>query len=755
MASKWEPGSEGMFHITSSGLYDASMVLGIGVSGQVDGTRLWDLAKRSPVWLTMPQADEELAFGNPKYIKEYFQKTTPYSMLCRDDLGHRKYLIHYNSIRNSGVQGINLPPVHLIRGGEGYPADAFIRDASPERVSGNALWDLLKESPEWASSTDLAHRLHLDRDYVRGILLDQFPGLVLEREVIERTGPGENDHKYLFPSQSYYEVMQYLLTRLSPHPGTMTLIPNRCYQASILRESGLDGIVYGDQLWDALLASSAWLPVNEAVDKIGLSETHTRAKVLRLYSDLVAVNGGSCGHLYHRSVIAHLRRDQRQSETGLFVIARKLGISDSYAYSLASRFNLGSSTGENKHRLSPLERRRLREMVRFEKKAMAGLKERIDPSKSYTTNSLERTGLPLSIINQARKAGRFEDSSHILGIEMIAYLDEQYPEGMIFQGFMPFIEGNPDLYSRADISYALRLPRGETEKRIETLVAEDPTSCFRLRKSPEGRQRVFFTQEGYEALAEWDVHQARLPIQVMYGLSLPITPWEPGMPLSVAFEYLSQLRNSQEAIETPRLAQTRETLSHILQYMDRHGYALLEVDRTYSVENVRRLVEDGSLYNSQEHLEDLLAALANDPMGAVHQFSAVLNLSQSLISPIQKFFTNHIMECGDPVGSTITQMMVLGILKRMRDLGARAMSVFRPFEDVEDGHLMKPYLATFFSPMIPQRSTVDQGVLSHYLGICHEPMTIKQMARELEIPERRAYTMLNSAFLRTGVDIRK
>ena len=388
------------------------------------------------------------------------------------------------------------------------------------------------------------------------------------------------------------------------------------------------GKINGKQVYEFLIKDPEWVTTFQMSQKLGF--TCANLKNLRPnFSDRIIqfVEGKRFKYLLHKSII----KDYKKKAVGISPVdsinqnAKRLGISYTKMRSIISNIGLNLAISEKGCKImSEKDIDLIRLILDRENRIVNNIFESLDPGRFYSFAELDIMRIPINPLNLAvggeipcykEKHIRFLQGKDIINF----YKNHDNSRLRPSQSLSLISYLNPHLYTISDLMPILYQARHKLRDNLNTLLEENPNACFRIRKSKE-RSRIIANDRVIPFLRNWDIKSELQLLDVLQRDRHPPKKKE----VEKAIKDLDALINEEgkikrkdtlaafrcrdiireyitEDISIGRADITNRDLSLIYDYMQKRGYNCLELDRDYTLNQVKEMIQDPVLLKKAEN----------------------------------------------------------------------------------------------------------------------------------------------------------
>ncbi|MBW2974945.1 sigma-70 family RNA polymerase sigma factor [Candidatus Woesearchaeota archaeon] len=412
------------------------------------------------------------------------------------------------------------------------------------------------------------------------------------------------------------------------------------------------GTKEGKEIVELLKGSGEWLTTSEMSKELEMCIYNVSKLVPLEFPDRVIkypyhTSKTGFAYLYHCSIKDLYEKKGKSCEKGsIFEVATRLGVSDTKIRGIVKNMGLGCSKGKGsiikKIILSEDEINTLKEIIDKRSRDFEDSLENIEPGEGYSCGELNKRGIPSSHFLKGAREGQVPYSMRngvktFEGSLILDFFENQYYKNYLLTGLRSATLLYPHLYTPPDIQTMFRVNLGHVHRRLNTLLKENPEACYRLRKTRN--RRILATEETIPILKNWNQrHNFRL-LNKIYNIRKECSKEEVHEALrdieelkqddgtfhyqdnKQIFENLSILKDFQHnLVNLGKVELTQRDLALVYCYMDYHKYKILEMERDYTLEEVKELSGDFRYIESViKTIQRTSFLLQHANMGLVHK----------------------------------------------------------------------------------------------------------------------------------------
>lgn len=395
------------------------------------------------------------------------------------------------------------------------------------------------------------------------------------------------------------------------------------------------------------LKSQGWVSSRELAERLNVTQNNISRNVLVKYPRSVVryYEGKRCRYLFHRSIIKGFsKRDVVKSpKNSMNSVANEFEVHYSRIRGICKLLDLG--TRKRSHvELSEEDRKKIWTVLEREKIIVQRITGFIDPNSEYTFRELEIMGVPISYFLRGIRSGSLEPGKRgktttIKGDNILDYFKNNYNPKGLSRGIRLLTHFHPNLHTISELIPILKLNRTNVVKRVSKLKEENPDCCFKIRKSQK-RSDIIVTDETLPFLKNWgvrhglqlismtdklfrgrktlskDVEKAIRDSEKVVGEGLIVKKRDQ----KDAFIIMNILDDfAKGVVDIGGVSVTNEDLSFLYRYMKLGGYKEVEIAKSYSLEELARIVHHrGLLSVLEEARQNLGFALYNSNQGLIN-----------------------------------------------------------------------------------------------------------------------------------------
>jgi len=383
-----------------------------------------------------------------------------------------------------------------------------------------------------------------------------------------------------------------------------------------------EGELTGKELFTLLSESPDWMTTAEFGKRTGCIAENLVHMIYRFAGKAVRYQEGRRRkYLFHISAAKEYRRKNngREAQKGsLRQVSREMGIGYSKVRNIFLHLGLDLRLAKKGNKvISDKELRMLKEVLEREKAIMEKATKAIIPEKEYSFPELELMEVPVSALRRKAREGNVPyvldgRTTYLKGSVILDYLANEYaPQKYLSQSSRLLTYFHPHLHTITDFVISLQMRRSIVRKRLLELLKENPNACFRIRKTGQ-RRRIIASDEVIPFLTNW---ADKSELQLLDVLRKPAgNPGKGKVQRTIdkletivrsedarlsressipVFECLKILRDyHEETVHLNGADVSNSDLALIHNYMMTHDYRWLELAKSYSLSDVKEMLDD-------------------------------------------------------------------------------------------------------------------------------------------------------------------